>query len=682
MNNRNNTPLRYRQIHLDFHTSEHIAGVGAAFEPDVFADTLAAAHVDSVTIFAKCHHGWSYYPTRVGTPHPHLARADLMGDMLRALAARNIVAPIYITVQWDELSARRHPEWRALSASNSFSRARPDDASSGKQLSAAWHALCLSHAGVRDYVLEQAREVARSYDTPGFFFDILLANDCVCEACLERMRANGLDPESPRDRLRNDEAVNEAFRREISAALRVEFPGLRIFFNSGHIPKGGTKAFATYSHLELESLPTGGWGYDHFPLNARYAATLGLDFLAHTGKFHTSWGEFGGFKHPHALEYECAQMVALGSKCMIGDQLHPSGAINPDTYSSIAPAYARVAHLEPFAEDARQCSEIGIVSAEHYGESRARNHPSDDGAAQMLLELHRLFDVIDPEADFARYRLLILPDEIPPEPSLVRKLTAYVAGGGAVLASWRSMLRSDGAFALDFGICRTGEPVAFNPSYVRADPEFDPGLPRTPFVMYDAAETVVSTGAEVLAGIYPPYFNRSYAHFSSHQHTPDDAAAPPLGDAVTRHGRLAYVAYPIFRLYRAVGQPLYRTLIRGLLDRLIGEPVLATDLPTAGRASLTHQARHNRHILHLLYGPPQIRGKALPEADGTTRVMEMIEDIPSIGPVRASVQLPALPKRVYDALTGQAVEWHVSDSGRVEVAIPYLHIHMALVFEG
>ena len=124
MDTRTNKPLRYRQIHLDFHTSEHIADVGAAFDPDVFAETMKSAHVDSVTIFAKCHHGWSYYPTNIGTPHPNLKRTDLMGDMLRALAARDIVAPIYITVQWDELSSRVHPEWRALSAGNSFSRAR------------------------------------------------------------------------------------------------------------------------------------------------------------------------------------------------------------------------------------------------------------------------------------------------------------------------------------------------------------------------------------------------------------------------------------------------------------------------------------------------------------------------------------------------------------------------------
>ncbi|HTM78956.1 MAG TPA: beta-galactosidase, partial [Devosia sp.] len=99
------------------------------------------------------------------------------------------------------------------------------------------------------------------------------------------------------------------------------------------------------------------------------------------------------------------------------------------------------------------------------------------------------------------------------------------------------------------------------------------------------------------------------------------------------------------------------------------------------RATLTHQANENRHILHLLYGPPQIRGKGVPNGEGGSRVMEMIEDIPAIGPVTAWVRLPHTPSGVYDALTGEAVSW--SQSGdQIEVSIPRLRIHAALVFEG
>jgi hypothetical protein len=33
------------------------------------------------------------------------------------------------------------------------------------------------------------------------------------------------------------------------------------------VPKGSHAFLKWNSHLELESLPTGGWGYDHFPLS-------------------------------------------------------------------------------------------------------------------------------------------------------------------------------------------------------------------------------------------------------------------------------------------------------------------------------------------------------------------------------------------------------------------------------
>lgn len=107
--NRTFPPLRYRQIHLDFHTSEAIHGVGADFDADRFADTLVAAHVDSITLFARCHHGWSYYPSAIGPAHPGLTRPDLLGEMVQACRARDIETPIYITVQWDEHIARQHP---------------------------------------------------------------------------------------------------------------------------------------------------------------------------------------------------------------------------------------------------------------------------------------------------------------------------------------------------------------------------------------------------------------------------------------------------------------------------------------------------------------------------------------------------------------------------------------------
>ena len=62
--------LPARQIHLDFHTSELIPGVGSRFDKRQWQEALRLGHVNWINVFAKCHHGWSYYPTRVGNVHP------------------------------------------------------------------------------------------------------------------------------------------------------------------------------------------------------------------------------------------------------------------------------------------------------------------------------------------------------------------------------------------------------------------------------------------------------------------------------------------------------------------------------------------------------------------------------------------------------------------------------------
>ena len=105
--------MRFRQVHLDFHTSEAIAGVGADFDPGRFAATLERARVDSVTCFARCHHGWMYYDTKLFPErlHPGLVRPGLLAEQIDACHRRDIRVPVYVTVQWDHYTAERHPEW-------------------------------------------------------------------------------------------------------------------------------------------------------------------------------------------------------------------------------------------------------------------------------------------------------------------------------------------------------------------------------------------------------------------------------------------------------------------------------------------------------------------------------------------------------------------------------------------
>jgi len=72
-----------RQVHLDFHTSEKLFEIGQNFSKDQFQEALKLGKIDAINIFAKCHHSWSYYPTKVGKMHPNLD-FDLLGAQIEA----------------------------------------------------------------------------------------------------------------------------------------------------------------------------------------------------------------------------------------------------------------------------------------------------------------------------------------------------------------------------------------------------------------------------------------------------------------------------------------------------------------------------------------------------------------------------------------------------------------------
>src|SRR6185437_6445527 len=91
--------LPFRHIHLDFHTSPAITGVGERFNAGDFAKTLKDASINSITVFAKCHHGMSYYPTKVGVGHPNL-KIDLLGEMIEACHQASIKVPVYISTMY------------------------------------------------------------------------------------------------------------------------------------------------------------------------------------------------------------------------------------------------------------------------------------------------------------------------------------------------------------------------------------------------------------------------------------------------------------------------------------------------------------------------------------------------------------------------------------------------------
>ncbi|MCK5801838.1 MAG: beta-galactosidase [Lentisphaeria bacterium] len=618
--------LRFRQVHLDFHTSPAIPGIGAAFDKDEWQEMLRKGHVDSITLFAKCHHGWSYHETSVGALHPCLS-FDLLRAQFDACKEMDVNAPIYLSAGVDNVAFEAHPEWHEVDANGQWVGWARSPVQPG------FHRLCF-HSPYMDYLCDQIRETVRLFpNCDGIFLDIISQAPCCCKWCLEVMSENGLDPNCEEDRATCANMALERYYRMTTEACLCDNPAMPVFHNSGHIKPGQRDILKYFSHLELESLPTGGWGYDHFPMSAKYCKNLDFDFLGMTGKFHTTWGEFGGFKHPNALRYECAAMLAFGSKCSVGDQLHPNGQLDESTYELIGRAYAEVEAKEAWCDKVENVADIGLLSSAAVNAASGREAAGDTGAGRALLEGHFLFDVIDGEMDFGTYRMLILPDDVRVDSNLKQKLDAFLSGGGKLMLTGESGLDEEGAPLFDIGAVFEDE-SPFRPDFVLLDEAVRPEFCKTPMVMYLPSRRIRPTTGQSLGAVYDPYFNRTdHRHFCSHQHTPFKPEASGYSAGVL-NGNILYLAHPVFSIYRGWGAVSMAEYIRNAVNMLLDGPTVEASLPSTARLSLMDQPGESRYVLHLLYANTVSRGGPLSLAGGTVSSRGSIEIIEELMPLR------------------------------------------------
>lgn len=658
--------MNFRQVHLDFHTSEKIKDIGKGFSKEQFQKALILGHINSITVFSKCHHGWAYHPSKANQMHPELD-FDLLGAQIEAAHEIGVKTPVYLSAGFDEKYAVCHRGELVRNRDESI-------VGMPNFVTAGYHKLCLNSPYL-DVLLAQIKEVCENYDADGIFLDIISVQPCYCEHCMNQLTREGKDPTDEEAVMDLAERVYANYLKRVRETIDSVKPGLPLFHNSGHIRMGRRDLAYANTHLELESLPTGGWGYDHFPVSAAYSRTLGLEFLGMTGKFHKSWGEFGGFKHPNALRYEAALSVANGAKCSIGDQLHPSGKMELATYELIGAAYKEIEEKEEYLKGAENIADIAVLgteAAENYFNSKGtqvwsisgKTSVADAGCARILLEGKYLFDYIDTETDFSGYKLIILPDRIPLDKELADKLSKFTQNGGKILASGMSALDENGKFLLDFG-CQFDGKNELVPSYARPRFEID-SLRNSAYLVYSDEYKLKGVTGEVLIDCENQYFNRTPEHFSSHFHTPNNPDDKAPAAVMGKDG--AYIGWDIFNEYATMGSIAVKEMVIKVIDRLLVEKTISTNLPAQGVVTVTKQG--DRKNVHLLYASPVRRGNDT----------EIIEDILPVYETTVKVKCENKPSQVYLAPQGTKIPFDYKD-GYVAFTVEKFECHQIVAIE-
>ena len=677
-----NKELRFRHVHLDFHTSEAIDGIAADFDAERFADTLVKSHVNSINVFARCHHGWLYYeskkfPERI---HPNLKNRNLLKQQIEACHRRGIKAPIYLPVQWDQYTAERHPEWLTMTAEGRQEGTPPYEAG-------FYRSLCVNTPYVQ-FLRQHIAELFELFDVDGLWIDIVQFKDCSCYACRQGMLKAGLDPSDIAVRKAYGIDVLTRFKREMTVFIQSFKKDCTVFYNNGHVGVRERQAIDAFTHFELESIAGGGWGYMHFPVAMRYARTLGLDCLGMTGKFHTAWGDFHSFKNPVALDYECFRMLAFNAKCCVGDQLRPRGELCQYTYELIGKTYAEIEKKEPWCIGAKPMVDIGVLNPEEWDtrEPVGGLHPSILGVTRMLQEGSHQFDIIDTKAAFSDYKLIILPDTIMVSKEMAANIEVYLKSGGAVLASFESGLDEEKKqFASPvFGVSLTdGGPVDAKGrpargqwyyggdfvDYILPKGALGEGLPETEHVMYLRGTSIkAAAGAETLIDAAKSYFDRNYRHFCSHLQTPSSGKV--YQPAVVKNGKLIYFCHPIFTTYE-INAPLWcKRLFLNAVEMLLPRPLVRHNGPSVIVTTLNRQDAYNRHVLHILNYIPEQRSQKI----------AVVEDVIPCFNMAVSIQVDKMPTSVMTVPDGNALPFGKKE-GRLEFVVPKTEGHQMVCIQ-
>src|SRR5205814_1313604 len=120
-------------------------------------------------------------------------------------------------------------------------------------------------------------EVLKSYPVDGIFFDIVRQSDpgCLCNVCRAKLAERGIDPAGDAGLRAYSLEIAREFMHRMTVLVHHIRPESSVFYNSrlrvSADPERGVRPeLPYYTHVEIESLPSGAWGYNHFPTFVRY----------------------------------------------------------------------------------------------------------------------------------------------------------------------------------------------------------------------------------------------------------------------------------------------------------------------------------------------------------------------------------------------------------------------------
>ncbi len=675
--------LSSRMLFCDWHMPNFLPEIRINY--DEYFEQIQRTGAQTLIFMAKTAHGTCLFPSEVGFTNQTM-QGDLFGEIVHRAQALGLqlIAYYNMVLSWE--LQRTHPQWQ-----------QQDRA--GKPVRMFMYpAFCMSNPEFTDHVSAHIEEIARKYPVDGFFLDLqyFAPEACFCPSCragFAAMFGYDLDPDGFSTAQWLDFYTYQARTREafIHAAMdraNAVRPGLSWSWNGcGNPASISSTLHVGADYLSTEAHPP---AYLHADYATRYCEGLRMPFTLFMPESQGSWGDWT-VTTPDTIKGLSAIALAHGGSLNVNHVPYPcgdrGGTVPQVVWDTIKDTFDFVAQREGLCRGRRP---VPVVACLHSPENirllhamargsgegylRLEVHHAESALTQLLMETHIPWE-IRPEAisvpELARYELVVLPCLPWVSEELAERLREYVAGGGKLLAAYRTSLTGPRGEALDnfaladlFGVDLIA-PSPYSVSYLDdLDDLFRPQVPDLPLLLKDSASDRLNPknhalyvrprdGAHVLARIMDPIIESDFetGRWVYHDHAPPGHLTEHPAIVLNRFGagQVVYLSPPFFGAYASKACPFLKEVFRALVQEVLGvSQRIRIQAPVSIKHSLMEDAEG--WLLHLIHVQKQTDAMYL---DGFTR------HDPVVVRVRPGWQVAA----VQDALTGeqfavqQAEEW-------------------------
>jgi hypothetical protein len=611
----------YTRLLIDNHITEDDPSFMTMFEPADYVVMVKRAGIDAAMVYACCHNGNCYYPTKVGHMHKNLHGRDLFGEVVSLLRQVRITPIAYYTTIYHNQSAITHPEWRMQDIT-------------GAQHDKRYWWSCPNSDGYREFVKAQISEII-AYDVDGIFIDMTFwPVVCYCPNCRTKYQhetgreipvtLDWRDPEWVRfQRFRERTLVS--FTSELNNCIKTQ-RDITVTFQSSLIIQG--YMMGQTNGIADSSDYTSGDFY-----GGKYQHILGTKVLSaatknHPYEFMTSrcvnLNDHTSMKSEAELRCEAATTLANGGAAFFIDAINPDGTLETSVYerlgkvsTSLAPFVEKLKIYQPIltASTGIYFSMVSHIDEKMNGTpiklmvdnpwQYSMTPPVEEmtGVSTILTQMHHPYRVVRDDAKLSEISSLVVNDARFMTQDEADRLRIFVRNGGILIATGlTSLLDITGTIQQDFQLADV-----FGVSYSRQMSKRVNYLHMVEDIMPHNISGVISshkpnplvraTTAKVLAYLAEPMFEPDDPqHWASiHSNPPGrttDYAA--LTENQYGNGKCIYLASSIL----SVNQDAQKSFGMWLLDRyLIPGAVISTNAPPCVEITILKSTTKNAYLV-------------------------------------------------------------------------------------